>query len=57
MAVEYDRRHPEVDIPDGQKVDRMERRAHGWERALLRRTNRTRGIVVPSLPWLEDKET
>ncbi len=56
LARAYDARVPGVEIPDAQKAERQERVEFRTERAQLRRTGRTRGIIVPRLPWLEDKE-
>lgn len=46
----YDSAYPGVQIPDAQKAERQERQEFKHERLSLRRTNRTRGIVVPDLP-------
>ena len=53
LAREYERRYPETGIPEAQKAERMERLAFKEERRSLRRSGRTRGIVVPALPWKE----
>ncbi|MDP3937553.1 MAG: hypothetical protein Q8R92_05380 [Deltaproteobacteria bacterium] len=55
LAREYERRWPGTGIPDAQKQERMERRLFYGEQSSLRRTGRTRGIVIPELPW-ERKE-
>lgn len=55
-AESYDRLYPDTGLPEAQKQERMERKVHKAERAQHHRTGRTRGIVVPRLPWLEDKE-
>lgn len=52
----YDARVPGVDIPAAQKQERQERHQFKEDRRTLRRTGRTRGIIVPRLPWLEDEE-
>lgn len=52
LAAAYERRFPETGIPEAQKQEREERLRFREERQALRRTNRTRGIVVPDLPWL-----
>ena len=51
LADQYEKRHPETGIPEAQKEERMERLLFKEERQSLWRTGRTRGIVVPSLPW------
>jgi hypothetical protein len=56
LASRYDALTPGVDIPTAQKEERQERREFKSERASLRRTSRTRGIVIPELPW-QRKET
>lgn len=50
LVSEYDKRYPEVPIPAAQKEERMERLLHREERQSLRRTGRTRGVIVPALP-------
>lgn len=52
-ADRYERLYPETGIPDAQKAERMERIDFKRERASNRRTGRTRGIVIPALPWKE----
>lgn len=54
LASEYDKHYPDVQIPASQKEERMERILHKQERQSLRRTGRTRGIVVPALPLDEN---
>lgn len=56
-AAAYERLYPGTGIPEAQKEERMERLTFTDERQSLRRTSRTRGIVVPELPWLRDKTT
>jgi len=56
LAEGYDRAFPGVEIPEAQKEERQERREFKAERASLRRTGRSRGIVVPDLPWKRDEE-
>lgn len=53
---EYRRRFPETGVPAAQEQERAERLAFKQERRSLRRTGRTRGVVVPDLPWHRDKE-
>ena len=55
-AQQYDRRYPGTGCPEAQKEERQERMTFKEERQTLRRTGRNRGIVVPPLPWLENKE-
>lgn len=54
-AAEYERRYPETGIPEAQKEERGEREAFKAESRSLRRTMRTRGIIVPALPWQKEK--
>lgn len=56
LARRYDASTPGVGISTAQKEERQERREFKHERASLRRTGRTRGIVIPELPW-QRKET
>ena len=51
LAADYEKRFPDTGCTAAQKEERMERLIHREERQALRRTNRTRGIVVPALPW------
>ena len=51
LAEQYEKRHPETGIPEAQKEERMERLLFKEEHQSLQRTQRTRGIVVPQLPW------
>lgn len=51
----YDALYPEVGIGDAQKQERGERLAFKEDRALHRRTTRTKGVVVPSLPWKKEE--
>ena len=56
LAGEYEKRYPETGIPDAQKQERMERLIFKEERALHRRSGRTRGIIVPALLWRKEEE-
>jgi hypothetical protein len=56
LARRYDAEHPGVGIETAQKEERQERREFHRERASLRRTGRSRGIVVPDLPWLRKEQ-
>jgi len=51
LADRYEKRYPETGVPEAQKEERMERLLFSEERQSLRRISRTRGIVVPALPW------
>jgi len=53
-ADRYERLYPDVGISDAQKEERMQRMDFKQERREHRRTGRTRGIVIPALPWKED---
>jgi hypothetical protein len=53
LADRYERIYPDTGLPEAQKEDRMQRLDFKSERHSLRRTGRTRGIVVPPLPWIE----
>lgn len=55
-ADRYEQRYPETGCSEGQKEERMQRMDFKDEVRSLRRTSRTRGIVVPELPWLRGKE-
>ena len=57
LAEQYEKRHPETGIPEAQKEERMERLMFKEERQSLQRTQRTRGIVVPQLPWTVNDES
>ena len=57
LAEQYEKRHPETGIPEAQKEERMERLMFKEERQSLQRTQRTRGIVVPHLPWTVNDES
>ncbi len=51
LAEQYEKRYPATGVPEAQKEERMERILFKQERGSLRRAGRTRGIVVPELPW------
>lgn len=53
-ADRYEALYPDTGIPDAQKEERMERMDFKQERREYRRTSRTRGIVIPDLPWKEN---
>lgn len=50
-ARRYDALYPETGLPEAQKEERMQRIDFKAERQQLRRTGRTRGIVVPARAW------
>lgn len=54
LAAEYERRYPDTGCSEAQKQERMERLLFREERQAHRRTGRTRGIVVPRVPWKEE---
>ena len=47
----YETAYPGTGIPDAQKQERAERILFKAERVSHRRTGRSRGIIVPDLPW------
>lgn len=47
----YEAHAPETGVPEAQAEARHERRAFREEARQHRRTGRTRGIIVPELPW------
>jgi hypothetical protein len=53
----YEAHAPQTGVPEAQAEERAQRRAFQQEARQHRRTGRTRGIIVPELPWLRDKET
>lgn len=57
LAKRYEKRYPETGIPEAQKEERMQRIDFKEERRALRRTGRTRGIIVPSTaPWPPERK-
>lgn len=50
-AARYRARHPEAEIGDAQAEERQQRAEFKDEHRSLRRTSRTRGIVVPRDAW------
>lgn len=52
----YDKRYPDTGVGEAQKQERAERLAFKEDRKALRRTSRTRGIIVPELPWKRGEE-
>lgn len=55
LARRYDAEHPGVGISTAQKEERQERREFHRERSSLRRTGRTRGVLIPALPWEKEQ--
>ena len=55
LAAEYEKIYPGAVTDPAQKEERMERILHKQERSSLRRTGRTRGIIVPALPWRREE--
>jgi hypothetical protein len=51
LAREYERRYPGTGVGEAQAAERMERIQFKQDGAEHRRTGRTRGIIVPALPW------
>lgn len=56
LAERYEKQYPDTGCSEAQKEERMQRLDFKAEARALRRTTRTRGIVVPELPWLRDRE-
>jgi hypothetical protein len=54
-AARYEALYPETGVSKEQAAERMDRIDHKAEKAAHVRTGRTRGIVVPSLPWKEQE--
>lgn len=53
-AARYERAYPGTGIPEAHKEERQQRIDFKKERAEDRRTGRTRGLVVPRVPWHEE---
>jgi hypothetical protein len=56
LADQYERRFPDTGVSEAQAAERMDRILHKEESGEHRRTHRTRGIVVPDLPWMTKQE-
>lgn len=56
LAERYEQRMPGTGCPDAQKEERQDRHEFKQERRDHRRTGRTRGIVIPRVPWHDDPE-
>jgi len=54
LAADYEKLYPGAITDSAQKEERMERILHKRERSSLRRIGRTRGIIVPALPWAKE---
>lgn len=55
-ADRYEQLYPKTGCSEAQKEERMERIDFKQERSALRRTSRTRGVVIPRVPWHNDDE-
>ena len=51
----YERMYPNTGIPEAQKEERFEREEFKRERLSHDRTTRTRGILIPRLPYKENR--
>lgn len=56
LADEYERRFPGTGVGEAQAAERMERINFKEDGRTHRRTGRTRGIIVPALPWMTTKK-
>lgn len=56
LADRYEKLYPDTGASEAQKEERMERIDFKQEVGSLRRTSRNRGLVVPRIPWHEDKD-
>lgn len=54
-AAEYERLYPGATDNEAQRAERMDRIAFREERGPVRRRARTRGVVVPDLPWRAER--
>lgn len=52
LADAYERRYPGTGVSEAQAAERMDRITFKEDAAQHRRTGRTRGIIVPALPWM-----
>lgn len=52
----YERRYPGTGVGENQAEEREQREQMKDERREGRRTMRTRGIVVPTLPWKRNED-
>lgn len=55
-AEQYERLYPKTGCTEAQKEERMERLTFKEERQALRRTSRTRGVVIPRVPWHDNDD-
>ncbi len=55
LADEYHRLYPGTGVGEAQAAERMERIQFKQDVPAGRRTGRTRGIIVPALPWMTKK--
>lgn len=56
LAKLYEKKYPGTGCSEAQKEERMERELFKGERLAHRRTGRTRGVVIPALPWHEKEQ-
>ena len=56
LAREYERRYPGAVGDEAQRAERMERLAFKEDAQSHHRTGRTRGIVIPRLPWWREED-
>lgn len=56
LADRYEKRFPGTGCSEAQKEERMERIDFRNEAGSLQRTSRTRGVVIPRIPWHEDED-
>lgn len=53
-AQSYEKRYPGTGCSEAQKEERMDRLVFKEEKAAGLRTTRSRGIVIPSIPWHQE---
>ena len=51
----YDATYGDPGIPEAQREERQQRLEHKAERRSNRRTGRTRGVLIPELPWKREE--
>ena len=56
LADAYNRSYPGTGVSEAQAAERQERIEFKRDAALGRRTSRSRGVVIPALPWKNDDE-
>lgn len=55
-AKEYERLYPGACADESQRAERWDRMTFREERQDHRRTGRSRGVVIPRLPWVEEDD-